>query len=81
MVVGVNLQFWGGVVDLVSLNKIFLDGGGIFGKDILVGKNIFFGVCEFGMVVVVNGINFYGGIWVFGSIFLVFIDYLWVVIC
>ncbi|MEK1357076.1 transketolase [Limosilactobacillus fermentum] len=75
-VAGANPQFWGGAADLASSNKTFLDGGGTFGKDTPAGKNIFFGVREFGMAAAVNGINLHGGTRAFGSTFLVFTDYL-----
>lgn len=43
--------------------------------DDYVGFYIYFGVCEYGMVVCVNGMVFYGGIMFYVVIFLVFVDY------
>lgn len=42
---------------------------------------MWFGVCEFVMGVVVNGMVVYGGLYLYGVIFFVFSDYLKLVLC
>ncbi|WP_251545755.1 transketolase [Limosilactobacillus caecicola] len=71
-----NPEFWGGAADLASSNKTFLDNDGQFTKDNPAGRNVFFGVREFGMGAAVNGMNLHGGNRAFGSTFFVFTDYL-----
>ncbi|MBU8990909.1 hypothetical protein KTF61_15385, partial [Faecalibacterium prausnitzii] len=44
-----NPQFWGGAADLASSNKTYLTNDGDFTKENPAGRNIFFGVREFGM--------------------------------
>lgn len=58
-----------------------LKDDGNFMFDNYVGCNVYYGVCEFGVVIVINGINFYVGSCVYVSIFMVFSDYFKVVIC
>lgn len=55
-------NLFGGVVDLVFFNKIYLKVSEWFVLGNYVVKNILFGVCEFVMGVVVNGMMFYGGV-------------------
>ena len=71
-----NLDFWGGAADLASSNKTYLAGDGNFTKENPAGRNVFFGVREFGMGAALNGMNLHGGNRAFGSTFLVFTDYL-----
>ena len=71
-----NLDFWGGAADLASSNKTYLAGEGNFTKENPAGRNVFFGVREFGMGAALNGMNLHGGNRAFGSTFLVFTDYL-----
>lgn len=71
-----NPQLWGGAADLFSSNKTYLDNDGNFTKDNPAGRNVFFGVREFGMAAAVNGMNLHGGNRAFGSTFFVFTDYL-----
>lgn len=52
-----------------------------FIRDDYSGKNIWYGVCEFVMGVVMNGIVLYGGLKIYGGMFFVFFDYLCLVIC
>lgn len=73
--------FVGGFVDFVGLNKMIIKNVGDFMVRDYVGKNFWFGVCEFVMGAVLNGMVFYGGFCVFGGIFFVFFDYLRFVIC
>lgn len=71
-----NLQFWGGAADLASSNKTYLADDGDFTKENPTGRNVFFGVREFGMATAVNGMNLHGGNRAYGSTFFVFTDYL-----
>jgi transketolase len=64
----------GGAADLSTSTKtIFKDGGNIHVDP--AGRNIFFGVREFGMCAMVNGMAQHGGVIPFGSTFFVFSDY------
>ncbi|MCG4778712.1 transketolase, partial [Eggerthella lenta] len=47
-----------------------------FAADNPLGRNLRFGVREFGMAAALNGITLHGGTRAFGSTFLVFSDYL-----
>lgn len=66
----------GGAADLASSTKTEIDDAGTFSADNPTGKNIPFGVHEFGMATIMNGIALHGGLKVFGSTFAVFSDYL-----
>ncbi|MER1300369.1 transketolase [Ligilactobacillus salivarius] len=69
-------SLWGGAADLASSNKTVIAGEGDFQPESYEGRNIWFGVREFGMACVMNGIMLHGGTRVFGSTFFVFSDYL-----
>lgn len=71
-----NLNFWGGAADLSSSNKTQLSGSGRFSIANPQNRNIWFGVREFGMAAVLNGIALHGGTRVFGSTFFTFSDYM-----
>ena len=71
-----NPQFWGGAADLASSNKTYLADDGDFSADTPAGRNVFFGVREFGMATAVNGMNLHGGNRAYGSTFFVFTDYM-----
>jgi transketolase len=64
----------GGAADLTSSTKTIFKPGANFHED-PAGRNIFFGVREFGMAAAVNGIAAHGGLIPFGSTFFVFSDY------
>ena len=67
-------EFIGGAADLTSSTKtIFKDSPSFHMEP--KGKNIFFGVREFGMCAAVNGMAAHGGLIPFGSTFFVFSDY------
>lgn len=66
----------GGAADLASSTKTEIDDGGTFSAENPLGKNIPFGVHEFGMSTIMNGIALHGGLKVFGSTFAVFSDYM-----
>jgi transketolase len=64
----------GGAADLTSSTKTIFKPGANFHED-PAGRNIFFGVREFGMSAAVNGMAAHGGLIPFGSTFFVFSDY------
>lgn len=66
----------GGSADLASSNKTALTQSGNFSASHYQGKNIWFGVREFGMGTILNGMALHGGVQGFGSTFFVFSDYL-----
>ncbi|MET3321098.1 UNVERIFIED_ORG: transketolase [Peribacillus simplex] len=69
-------QLFGGSADLSSSNKTMLKGEGDFSASDYSGRNVWFGVREFGMGAAVNGMALHGGVKVFGATFFVFSDYL-----
>ncbi|MFB9758194.1 transketolase [Ectobacillus funiculus] len=69
-------QLFGGSADLASSNKTLLKGEADFSAADYSGRNIWFGVREFGMGAAVNGMALHGGVKVFGATFFVFSDYL-----
>lgn len=74
------LEFFGGFVDLVLFNLILWFGFKVINEDV-VGNYIYYGVCEFGMIVIVNGIFLYGGFLLYIFIFLMFVEYVCNVVC
>lgn len=68
--------FFGGSADLASSNKTSIKSGGDFTADDYSGRNIWFGVREFAMGAMLNGMALHGGLKVFGGTFFVFSDYL-----
>lgn len=71
-----NPNFWGGAADLTASNKTYLPGCGDFTATTPEGRNIHYGIREFGMAAAANGITLHGGSRTFVSTFLVFSDYL-----
>jgi transketolase len=67
-------ELFGGAADLTSSTKTIFKPGASFHVD-AAGRNVFFGVREFGMCAAVNGIAAHGGLIPFGSTFFVFSDY------
>jgi transketolase len=67
-------ELFGGAADLTSSTKTIFKPGASFHVD-PAGRNIFFGVREFGMCAAVNGIAAHGGLIPFGSTFFTFSDY------
>ncbi|ANS73550.1 transketolase [Paenibacillus yonginensis] len=66
----------GGSADLESSTMTHLKGLTNFAPGSYEGRNIYFGVREFGMATAMNGIALHSGIKVFGGTFFVFTDYL-----
>ena len=73
--IGKNVpELIGGAADLTASTKTIFKDGGNFHVD-PIGRNIFFGVREFGMCAAVNGMAAHGGLIPFGSTFFTFSDY------
>ncbi|MBL1230419.1 transketolase [Enterococcus sp. BWB1-3] len=66
----------GGSADLSSSNKTYLANAGDFSSFNYRNRNIWFGVREFGMAAISNGMQLHGGLQAFCSTFFVFSDYL-----
>ncbi|CAM4452303.1 transketolase [Paenibacillus tarimensis] len=66
----------GGSADLESSTMTHLNGLANFKPGSYDGRNIYFGVREFGMAAAMNGMMLHGGLKVFGGTFFVFTDYL-----
>ncbi|GGG04756.1 transketolase [Paenibacillus abyssi] len=66
----------GGSADLESSTMTHLKGLPVYTADNYDGRNIYFGVREFGMAAAMNGIMLHGGLKVYGGTFFVFTDYL-----
>ncbi|WP_326716659.1 transketolase [Vagococcus jeotgali] len=69
-------NFWGGSADLSSSNNTMVADELDFEPGQYQGRNIWFGVREFGMAAAMNGISLHGGTRVYGGTFFVFVDYL-----
>lgn len=67
---------FGGSADLASSNNTMIKDADDFQKDNYVGRNIWFGVREFAMGAMLNGMALHGGLKVYGGTFFVFSDYL-----
>ncbi len=67
-------ELFGGAADLTASTKTIFKPGANFHVD-PAGRNVFFGVREFGMMAAVNGIAQHGGLIPFGSTFFTFSDY------
>ncbi|MDR3190147.1 MAG: transketolase [Lactobacillaceae bacterium] len=69
-------QLWGGAADLVASTNAVINDSPLYNAADRQGRNIAFGVREFGMGTVLNGIALHGGTKVFGATFLAFSDYM-----
>jgi len=67
-------ELFGGAADLTASTKTIFKPGESFHVT-PAGRNVFFGVREFGMCAAVNGIAAHGGLIPFGSTFFTFSDY------
>ncbi|TYP71812.1 transketolase [Paenibacillus methanolicus] len=66
----------GGSADLESSTMTHLKGLPVYKPGNYSGRNIYFGVREFGMAAAMNGISLHGGLRIYGATFFVFTDYL-----
>lgn len=69
-------NLFGGSADLAPSNKSELKGKGFYSAENRTGANVHFGIREFAMAAISNGIQLYGGFRAFCATFLVFTDYL-----
>lgn len=69
-------SLWGGSADLSSSNNTMVAAEKDFAPDQYEGRNIWFGVREFAMAAIMNGIQLHGGTRIYGGTFFVFTDYL-----
>jgi transketolase len=69
-------NFWAGSADLFSSNKTNIKDTIAFTDRTPEGRNIYYGVREFAMAAIGNGIMAHGGSWHHVSTFFVFTDYL-----
>jgi transketolase len=67
-------ELFGGAADLTSSTRTIFKPGANFHID-PAGRNVFFGVREFGMCAAVNGMAAHGGLTPYGSTFFTFVDY------
>jgi transketolase len=67
-------ELFGGAADLTTSTKTIFKPGANFHVD-PAGRNVYFGVREFGMCAAVNGMAAHGGLIPFGSTFFCFTDY------
>lgn len=65
-----------GSADLAPSTKVFIEKGGDFSKQNILGRNLHFGVREHAMGAIANGIALHGGFKIAVSTFMVFSDYL-----
>lgn len=68
-------EFFGGSADLTSSNLTNWSGSVDLTKENPLGNYMHYGVREFGMCVIMSGINLHGGFIPYGGAFLVFADY------
>lgn len=69
-------NFFGGSADLAHSNMTIIGEGTLQDSTHPVARNIQFGVREFAMSAILNGMALHGGVRVFGGTFFVFSDYL-----
>ena len=68
-------QLFGGSADLAPSNKTNMKDEGDFSKENYKGRNLHFGVREFAMTAIANGITLHGGLRAYIATFFVFSDY------
>lgn len=69
-------DFWGGSADLATSNRTMIKNEEDYSSDNYAGRNLWFGVREFAMGGIINGITLHGGLKTYGGTFLIFSDYL-----
>jgi transketolase len=68
-------ELLGGSADLTGSNLTWWKGSRALGKEDFAGNYIFYGVREFGMSAIMNGLVLHGGFIPYGGTFLTFSDY------
>ena len=71
----INAELVGGSADLTPSNNTFTKSSSTFSNENPSGNHINYGVREFGMSAIMNGMVLHGGIKPYGATFLVFTDY------
>lgn len=66
----------GGSADLAPSNNSNMAGLGTFSAEDYSGRNLHYGIREFAMACIVNGMQLHGGTHAFGATFFVFADYM-----
>ncbi len=66
----------GGSADLQGPNAVAIPEAGVYSAANRAGRYLHFGIREFGMAAISNGIQLHGGLRAFCATFLVFVDYL-----
>ncbi|MDR1955226.1 MAG: transketolase [Treponema sp.] len=74
--VAANPNLVGGSADLKGPNAVGIPGAGVYSAANRSGRYIHFGVREFAMAAIANGITLHGGLRAFCATFMVFSDYL-----
>lgn len=70
-----NPTFLSGTADLASSTKTEIKNGSRFSCDDYTGRNLYFGIREFAMVAIMNGMTLHTGIKIAAGGFMVFADY------
>lgn len=70
-----NPTFLSGTADLSSSTKTSIQGEGRFSCEDYTGRNVYFGIREFAMVSIMNGMTLHKGVKISAGGFLVFSDY------
>jgi len=68
-------ELLGGSADLTGSNNTQIKGTSAFSAETPAGRYLHYGVREFGMAAIINGISLHGGFVPYGGTFLVFSDY------
>lgn len=68
-------ELMGGSADLTGSNLTWWNGCTTFNQEDPAGNYIYYGVREFGMFAIMNGISLHGGLLPYGGTFLTFVDY------
>ncbi|MDQ2694784.1 MAG: transketolase [Pseudomonadota bacterium] len=68
-------ELFGGSADLTPSNNTYWKGSAVIDRSAKVGNYLHYGVREFGMAAIMNGIALHGGYIPYGGTFLVFSDY------
>jgi transketolase len=75
-IAGANQNLVGGSADLKGPNAVGIPDAGVYSTANRAGRYIHFGIREFAMASISNGIQLHGGLRAFCSTFMVFSDYL-----
>ncbi len=73
---GMIPNLMGGSADLAPANNSLMNDRGYFSKEDRTGTNIHYGIREFAMAAISNGLSLHGGVMPYCATFLVFSDYM-----